>query len=487
VPAPRIAIIGAGPGGIAMAITLREAGFDDFVLFEKAPGVGGTWWHNTYPGAACDVPSALYSFSFAIKRDWSRPYATQPEIRAYFEELVEKYELADRIRLSTAVESARWNDDTSEWHLLTEHGDEYVADVVVSAIGMFNEPHTPAIDGLHDFAGTMFHSGRWDHAHDLAGERVGVIGSAASAVQFVPEIAPRVEQLHVFQRTPNWVLPKQDTPYTAEQLERFRSDPQAMTDARREVWERLEPFITFSVPAVVRAAEDIGRQTIAVVNDPVTRAALTPDFPHGCKRPLVSNDWYPTFNRHNVELVTERIDHITRDAIVTADGRSRPVDTIVLATGFETTKYLAALDVVGRDGRHLRDAWRDGAQAYLGVTTAGFPNLFMLYGPNTNNGSILFMIECQVAYALRHLERMRDEHLAWMDVRPEVMEAYNVALQADMDAVDVWNAACNGYYRGPNGRIVTQWPHNMAEYARRTQQPDVDAFVAGTREVPANG
>jgi len=201
----------------------------------------------------------------------------------------------------------------------------------------------------------------------------------------------------------------------------------------------------------------------------------------------VSNDWYATFNRHNVELVTERIDHITRDAIVTADGRSRPVDTIVLATGFETTKYLAALDVVGRDGRHLRDAWRDGAQAYLGVTTAGFPNLFMLYGPNTNNGSILFMIECQVAYALRHLERMRDEHLAWMDVRPEVMEAYNVALQADMDAVDVWNAACNGYYRGPNGRIVTQWPHNMAEYARRTQQPDVDAFVAGTREVPANG
>jgi cation diffusion facilitator CzcD-associated flavoprotein CzcO len=477
----RIAIIGAGPGGICMAIKLREAGIDDFVIFEKAAGVGGTWYHNTYPGAACDVPSALYSFSFAIKRDWSRPYATQPEIRSYFQELVEKYDLARHIALRTGIVAARWDDDAAEWHLLTEHGAEHVADVVVSAIGMFNEPHVPNIAGLPEFGGTMFHSARWDHDHDLTGERVAVIGSAASAVQFVPEIAPHVAQLFVFQRTPNWVLPKQDEPYTPEQLDRFRTDPEAMLAARREVWDRLEPFITFSIPKVVRASEEFGRQNIAAVRDEKTRAALTPDFPHGCKRPLVSNDWYPTFNRDNVELVTERIERVTRDAIVTSDGITRTIDTIVLATGFETTKYLAALDVVGRNDVHLRNAWRDGAQAYLGVTTAGFPNLFMLYGPNTNNGSILFMIECQVAYVLRHLRRMSDEGLSWIDVRPDVMDAYNRALQSDMDEVDVWNASCNGYYRGPTGRIVTQWPHNMAEYERRTREPDFDAFTTGSR------
>jgi cation diffusion facilitator CzcD-associated flavoprotein CzcO len=473
----RVAVIGAGPGGICMSIKLRDAGIDDFVMFEKAPGIGGTWWHNTYPGAACDVPSALYSFSFEIKRDWSRPYATQREIRAYFEQIVEKYDLARHIRLGTGITSARWDEATTTWTLTTEHGEEHVADVVVSAIGMFNDLHVPDIEGLDDFDGTTFHSARWDHGHDLRGERVAVIGSAASAVQFVPEIAPLVEQLYVYQRTPNWVLPKIDDPYTPEELERLRTDPQAMLDARREVWDRLEPFITFEHPRVVAKSEEFGRANIAVVDDPATRAALTPNFPHGCKRPLVSNDWYPTFNRDNVELVTDRIARITNDGVVTTDGRARTVDTIVLATGFETTKYLSAVDVVGRGGRHIRDAWRDGAQAYLGMTTAGFPNLFMLYGPNTNNGSILFMLECQVAYVMRLLDRMDADDLAWIDVRPEVMDDYNRSLQADMDAITVWNADCNGYYRGPTGRIVTQWPHNMAEYERRTAVEDFAAFV----------
>ncbi|HEY5173576.1 MAG TPA: NAD(P)/FAD-dependent oxidoreductase [Acidimicrobiia bacterium] len=486
----RIAIIGAGPGGICMGIKLREAGFDDFTIFERAPGVGGVWYHNTYPGAACDVQSALYSFSFELKRDWSRPYATQPEIRAYFEHCVEAYGLAPHIRLNTRVSAAHWDDERSEWRVITEpgvtdhldtggaarHAEEHLFDVVIGAVGMFNELHVPDIAGLDEFRGTRFHSARWDHSHDLSGERVAVVGSAASAVQFVPEIAPGVERLHVFQRTPNWVLPKLDTPYTDDELERFRTDPDAIVEERALVWDRLDGFITFSNPRAVRKAQEWGELNLAVVEDAALRRELTPDFPHGCKRPLVSNEWFPTFNRPNVELVTRPIERVTADAIVTVDGATRAVDTIVLATGFDTTKYLSVVDVTGRDDRRLADAWSDGARAYLGLTTAGFPNLFMLYGPNTNNGSILFMIECQVGYVLRHLHRMDTHGLASIDVRVDVMDEYNHALQDDLDAVEVWNAGCNGYYRGPTGRIVTQWPHTMTEYQGRTDRADFDAY-----------
>ncbi len=472
----RIGIIGGGPGGICTGIKLLEAGVDEFTIFERAPGVGGTWFHNTYPGCACDIQSALYSFSFEIKRDWSRPYGTQPEILDYFEHCVDKYGLAPHIRLSTGIAEAHWDDERAVWRLVTEAGDEHEFDVVVSAVGMFNGLKWPDIPGLSEFSGTTFHSAQWDHDHDLTGERVAVIGTAASAVQFLPEIARDVGRLHVFQRTPNWVLPKEDVPYTPEQLERFRTDPDAMLAERREVFERIDPLITFSDPTIVAASQEFAAANMAVVEDPDVRAKLTPDFTHGCKRPLTSNDYYPTFNRPNVELITDPIERITGDAVVTADGVSREVDTIILATGFETTKYLSAIEVTGRGGRSLRDDWRDGAHAYLGIAAAGYPNLFMLYGPNTNNGSLLYMIEQQVAYTMRHLERMRDEHLTWIDVRPEVMDAYNRALDDDLDAVEVWQASCNNYYRGPNGRIATQWPHNMTEYARRTAAPDFDAY-----------
>ena len=472
----RIGIVGAGPGGICMGIKLLDAGIDAFTIFERSPSIGGTWFHNTYPGCACDVQSALYSFSFEIKRDWSRPYATQPEILEYFEHCVEQYGLAPHIRLNTGIASARWDDERALWHLVTEAGDEYEFDVLVSAIGMFNGLHWPDIPGIDRFAGTLFHSARWRNDHDLTGERVAVIGSAASAVQFVPEIAPTVAQLHVFQRTPNWVMPKEDVPYTPEELERFRTDPDAMLEVRRSLFERIDGAITFSDPRVVAASQQMAADSMKVVADLEVRAKLTPDFPHGCKRPLTSNVWYPTFNLPHVELVTDAVERITADGVVTADGVCREVDTIIIATGFETTKYLSAIEVTGRDGRSLSDEWSDGAHAYLGITTAGFPNLFMLYGPNTNNGSILYMIEHQVEYALRHLERMRDDELASIDVRPDVVAAYNVGLQHDLDAVDVWNAGCNGYYRGPNGKIVTQWPHSMTEYEARTRKPDFDAY-----------
>jgi cation diffusion facilitator CzcD-associated flavoprotein CzcO len=472
----RIGIIGAGPGGICMGIKLLEAGIDAFTIFERAPAVGGTWFHNTYPGCACDIQSALYSFSFEIKRDWSRPYGTQPEIRDYFEHCVEKYNLGPHIRLNTGIASARWDDERAVWHLTTEHGEEHEFDVVVSAVGMFNGLKWPDVPGLDDFMGTAFHSAQWNHDHDLTGERVAVIGTAASAVQFVPEIARDVGQLYVFQRTPNWVLPKEDVPYTPEQLERFRTDPDAMLEERRVVFERIDPLITFSDQRIVVASQEFAAANMAVVEDPDVRAKLTPDFTHGCKRPLTSNDWYPTFNRPNVELITEPVERITAEGVVTADGVCRAVDTIIMATGFQTTKYLSAIEVTGRDGRDLGDEWREGAHAYLGITAAGFPNLFMLYGPNTNNGSILYMIEQQVAYTMRHLERLRSEALTWVDVRPEAMEAYNRALDDDLDAVAVWQVSCNNYYRGPGGRIVTQWPHSMTEYQRRTATPDFDAY-----------
>lgn len=472
----QVAVIGAGPGGICTGIRLREAGIDDFVILEKAGGVGGTWWHNRYPGAACDVQSHLYSFSFEPKLDWTRPYATQPEIQRYLEHCVAAYGLAPHLRLGTEVVAACWDEGGALWRLRTGGGDEVLATCVVGATGMFNELAWPDIPGLDTFAGTVFHSARWDHSHDLTGERVGVIGSAASAVQFVPAIAPTVGRLHVFQRTANWVMPKADEPFTDVQLRAFRDDPMAARRLRWELWRALDRFITFDDPQALEGAEAAAREKLEEVADPDVRARLTPDHPVGCKRPLIADDYYVTFNRPNVELVTDAIREVAADGIVTADGTRRALDTIVAATGFRTTRYLAAIDVTGRDGRRLEDAWSEGAQAYLGITTAGFPNLFMLYGPNTNNGSIIFMLECQVAYIVRTLERMRAEGLAWVDVKPGVMASYNAELQRDLDAVGVWQASCSNYYRGPSGRIVTQWPHTMIEYQARTLRPDPGAY-----------
>jgi len=478
---PRIAILGAGPGGLCMGIRLLEAGFGDFVLLEKSGGVGGTWYHNRYPGCACDIPSFLYSFSFEPKVDWSRPYGSQPEILAYMEHCARKFELLPHCRFGNGVRRAVWDERRARWVLGLEKGDTVEADVVVSALGMFNELAWPAIDGQGSFAGTRFHSARWNWDHDLAGETVGVIGSAASAVQFVPEIAKQAGQVHLFQRTANWVLPKEDAPYTAEQLEHFRTNPGTVRALREEMFRRVDGGMTFSDPAALAEMEAAGLGAIEVVRDPELRRKLRPQHPFGCKRPLLSNDYYPAFNRSNLELVTERIERITRDSVVTADGKVRRVDTLIFATGFATTKYLSAIEVVGRGGRRLDDAWRDGPWAYLGITTAGFPNLFMLYGPNTNNGSILEMIEAQADYALRQIRRIADEKLAWIDVRPEPMERYNQDVQQAIARVAVWQAECNGYYRSPSGRVVTQWPYSMSEFRRRTSAPDAGAYESAQR------
>ena len=447
---PRIAIIGAGPGGLCMGIRLREAGFGDFEILEQAGGVGGTWYHNRYPGCACDIPSHLYSFSFEPKLDWTRPYAPQPEILAYLEHCAGKYGLLPHCRFGDGVRRARWDEAEAHWEIGLASGRTVVADVVVSAIGMFNELAVPDIPGLEGFAGTRFHTARWPADHDLSGEAVGVVGSAASAVQLVPEIVKQARQVHLFQRTANWVGPKEDTPFSEELLRRFREEPDFARKVRQQIFDSLGGPAAFD-----RVRDDM----VAACH--ANLAQLVPDHPWGAKRPLFSNDYYPAFNRPNLELVTDRIERVTPRGIVTADGRERPLDTLILATGFQATKFLSAIDVRGRGGRSIAEAWADGAQAYKGVATAGFPNLFMLYGPNTNADSILTMIEYEVDHVLRQIQRIAREGLAWIDVKPDVMAAYNDEIQRELRSFAMWRAGAPDYYRTAGGRIVTQWPRSM--------------------------
>ncbi len=475
----RIAIIGAGPGGLCMGKRLLDEGFTDFVLLEKSDGVGGTWNLNRYPGCECDIPSALYSFSFEIKADWSKPYGTQPEILGYMRHVADQHGLLPHVRLGNGVTGARWDEARATWTLNLESGDTLEAHAVVSAIGMFNALSWPDIAGLDSFGGTMFHSGRWDWDHDLEGERVAVIGSAASAVQFVPEIVKTAGRVHLFQRSANWVTPKVDAPYTQEQLAAFRADPTPLLVMRAEIEDRVNNGMLFQNTETLEQAVAASLSQIALVEDPAVRAKLVPTHPFGCKRPLMSNVYYPAFNEPHLELVTDAITAVTETGVVTADGTVREVDTIIIATGFAATKYLSAIDIVGRDGRSIDEAWKDGAQAYLGVTTTGFPNLFMLYGPNTNNGSILTMIEYQVEHILGHLRRLASDGIAWIDVRPEPMARYNDEVQRAIATVEVWQADCHGYYRTPSGRIVTQWPFSMTEFQQRTSRIDPDAFEVG--------
>lgn len=477
----RIGIVGAGVGGICAAVRLREAGYDDVVVLEKSGEVGGTWNHNRYPGLQCDVQSHLYSFSFEPLWAWSRPYGNGPEIRAYMNHVVDAYGLRPLIRFDTPVETAVWDDDRGVW-TVTGGGGSFEFDVLVASPGMFNELNWPDIAGRDEFAGASFHSARWDWDVDWAGRRVGVIGSAASAVQFIPELARTAGHLTIFQRAANWVLPKDDTPYTEEELEYWRTHPDEVLARRRMLFEQADPNLTFSNPKALELHRVNLEKALAQVEDPVTREKLRPTVPYGCQRPLFSNHYFPVFNQPDVALVTEPIERITPAGVRTAGGADHELDVLVFATGFQTTKYLSVIDVTGRGGLRLADSWADGAHAFKGVTTAGFPNLFMIYGPNTNNGSIIYMIEAQVDYVVDHLAWMDADDLAWVDVRPAAEAAYNAEIDGLIDRVGPWQAGtCRNYYRGPGGRVVTQWPGAMTEYRRRTEEPDADAYEAVPR------
>lgn len=476
-----VLIIGAGSSGICMGVQLKDAGVNDFLILDKASGVGGTWYHNTYPGASCDVQSHLYSFSFEPKLDWSKPFGGQAEILQYLNHCTDKYGLRERIRFNTEVVSTTWDDDSQTWTTIIGTGDAITSRVVVSALGMFNNIVWPSIKGRETFSGESFHSARWDHDCDLRGKKVGVIGIAASAIQFVPEIADQVSELHLFQRTANWVVPKSNTPYTAEELQAFRDQPSLVKTSREETYRLWNTLATFKEKELLSEIEKSGLARIAEVHDPKTREALTPQHPFGCKRPLFSDVYYPVFNKNHVNLVTTDIEAIRSEGVTTADGTTTEVDVLIYSTGFETTTYVGAIDVRGKNGLPIKEAWSDGPQAYLGITTHGFPNLFMLYGPNTNQGCILVMIEQQVKYVVRQLETMKAQGQVARDVRQKVMDNFNDKLQEDIKEIDVWQHSCGNdfYYRaGPSGRFVTQWPKSMDDFVLETAKPDEYAYEA---------
>jgi len=477
-----VAVLGAGFGGLAVAHRLAKDGIHDLVIFERDDGVGGTWRANTYPGAACDVPSHLYSLSFAPNPYWSSAYAAQPEILAYIEDCYDCFDVRRKVRTNTAIVSARWDPDASSWTLRDVDGNDYRADVLVSAIGMFNTPKLPNIAGLADFGGAVFHSGRWDADHDVTGERVAVIGTGASAIQIVPAIAERTAQLDVYQRSAPWVLPRRNEQYSSDQQDRFAAHHDEALEHRRLLHDMFEQTTAFladdpmAVTLATMALEYLDRK----VPDAELRAELTSNQPFGCTRTLVSSDWYPTLQRDDVELITTGIEAITATGIRCVDGSERPVDTIVLCTGFHASDYLRGIEVTGRDGVNLHDRWDGVPSAYHGMAVPGFPNFFMLYGPNTNQGgnSILLMLESQAQFVASALQATREAGAAWVDVTPRAMADYETALRSDL-AGTVWAGGCRTYFHSDDGHIVTQLPHTAGWYAHATHTMDRADFNLG--------
>ena len=492
---PRIAIIGAGFSGIGMAMRLQAAGIASFEIFEAASEVGGTWFHNSYPGAACDIASHLYSFSFRRKHDWTKTYAGHEEILEYLKTCMREQDLYAKTRLNTAIETAVYDDDTSCWTLTTAAGEQLEYDVVIFGCGQLNEPQRPSIPGLDEFQGEIFHSARWNHDFDLAGKRVAVIGNGASSAQFVPEIAKSVASLAVFQRTPSWIVPRRDFPYSETQKRRFRKIPGVESLHRLGIfWFNESGFLAFRpgqkwwglIQGSDKAEEWQGvalRHLEKQVADPELRAKLTPHYGIGCKRVLLSNDWYPTLQRDNTELVTDRITKITADAIETEAGTTGPLDAIILGTGFDSTKFMSSVKITGSAGIDLATAWADGPQAHLGITVAGFPNLFMLYGPNTNlgHGTIIFMIECQIRYIRTCIKHMRKARLKTLAVDPQAQADFNRQLQDDLSK-SVWASGCASWYVTADGKVQNNWSGFMLGYWKRTLRPDFDDFVAVREE-----
>src|ERR1700719_1609283 len=414
---PKVAVIGAGPGGIAMGIQLARGGHE-FTIFDRGDGFGGTWRNNTYPGAACDVPSHFYSYSFALNPRWSKTFANQPEILAYIEKVAADHDLAQHLVPRTRVTTLRWSDTDQRWTLTGEDGQTREFDIVVSAVGMLDVPSIPEIPNAHRFRGRAFHSSQWDHSRSTAGQRVASIGTGASAVQYVPEIAADTAHLTVFQRTPIWVSPRYDEPFTPEQQELFEHDPVEALKVRDAAYQDYEAANFAVDSAMTKELTGMAHSyLLRKVKDPELRAKLTPSYPVGCKRPLQSRTWFPTFALPNVALETSPIVELTERGLRTADGTEHEVDTIIYGTGFRAADFLGSLDVYGRSGRRLHDDWRDGAEAYLGTVVPGYPNLFTLYGPNTNGvTSIIYILEAQAEFVRRVLDRMGRHKLQSVEI-----------------------------------------------------------------------
>jgi cation diffusion facilitator CzcD-associated flavoprotein CzcO len=489
-PHARVAIVGSGFAGLGAAIRLRQAGVEDVLVFERADDVGGTWRDNAYPGCACDVPSHLYSFSFAPNPGWSRAFSRQPEIWAYLRACAERFGVRDRVRTGHELERADWEEAARRWRLQTTGG-TYTADVLVSAVGAFSEPAVPRLAGLETFAGAAFHSARWKHGHDLRGRRVAVVGTGASAVQLVPEIQPLVARLHVFQRTAPWIVPRRDRALTPLEHRLYRRVPRAQRLARAGIyWGREMLVPAFRHPRLMAVNARIARHHLeASVPDPALRARLTPDYTIGCKRILLSNDYLPALTRPNVELVTDPIAEVRPHAIVTRDGVEREVDTIVFGTGFRVADMPIAERLHGRGGVRLADVWAGSPRAHLGTTVAGFPNLFLLLGPNTGLGhtSVVVMIESQIAHLLAALRHLEASGAAALEPRPEA-QARSVAHVQQRMRGTVWTAGgCASWYLDRTGRNSTLWPDFTWRFRRRLERldPREYAVLAGPRAAGA--
>lgn len=469
----RVAVIGSGFSGLGTAIRLQQQGIEDFLVFERADDVGGTWRDNTYPGCACDVMSHLYSFSFAPNPRWKSTFGKQRELFDYLRDCADQFGVRSRIRFRHELTEARWDDLRKRW-LLSTTGGNYTARVLVTGTGYLSEPAVPDIPGLADFQGTVFHSARWRHDLDLTGHRVAVIGTGASAIQFVPAIQPEVGHLDLYQRTPPWIGPKNDKVNSALQTRLLTSVPGYQRFRRNfNMWGREILAFVMARPALAAKMQKMASDHLKKsVPDERLRAALTPDYIMACKRLLFSNTYYPAIQQPNVELVTDGIAKVTADSVVTADGRERPVDTIILGTGFEAVRRPIADRLFGRDGVSLKEAWSEGMSAHRGTGVTGFPNLFMLLGPNTTLGhsSQVIMIEAQITYLLNALRTMDRRGLASVEVLPEAQRAYNEQLERRLDGT-VWNAGnCRSWYLDEHGRNPSIWPTYTWRFRRATRR-----------------
>jgi cation diffusion facilitator CzcD-associated flavoprotein CzcO len=485
---PSVAVIGAGLGGLAAGIKLKEAGFDDVTILEKAAKVGGTWRDNSYPGCCCDVPVALYQYSFAPSLKWSHLFPRYNEVQQYTEDLADNFGLRPHLRLDEETKSAVWDDKRAVWKLTTSKGKTYEANAIVAALGQLNRPQLPAIEGRDSFKGPTFHSARWNHAVDLKGKRVAIIGSAASAVQIIPEVAKTAAHLSVFQRTPNWVVPRLDRPITEEEKALAMTAPHVAMMSRDLVYQNSDYLFwqAFSWTEVGRAAYTrVALNHLAEqVADPELRKKLTPDYPIGCKRILFADDYYPALMRDNVALITDGIAKITPTGIDTKDGKHHAFDVIVYATGFETTGWHWSMDVVGKNERHLQDEWKDRPEAYLGISVANFPNMFVLYGPNTNLGhnSITFMLERQIEYTVKALNELHARGGAAMDVTAAAQARFNKELQAGLAKTTWADPHCRSWYKNDRGEVTQNWSSHTRDYAKAVERVDWADYVVRPRQ-----
>ncbi len=468
-----VAIIGAGFGGIGLAIRLQQQGVQDFVIYEQAADVGGVWRDNIYPGAACDVPSHLYSFSFEPNPDWGRSYGPQEEIHRYLQHCAKKYQLNKHIKFDTAVRALDFCENTGLWKITLANGQHAKARAVVLAIGALNIPQYPEIEGIEKFGGKIMHTAEWDPDYALEGKRVAVIGTGASAIQVVPAIQPEVASLALFQRTPPWVMPKFDRPQSAARQARLRRWP-----VLQKVIRSLQYLLAESVvPAfmwdsfLTRFGESMGRRYLQkVVADPQLRKQLTPNYAMGCKRVLLSDNYYPALTQKNVSLLSAGVSHLDESAIYSSDGNRLEVDAIVLATGFKVPVSGAPMPVRGLAGRELNDDWATGSQAYKGMAVSGYPNLLYIMGPNTGPGntSVIFYIESQIHYILQYLRALRANPNEYMDVKSEVQKNFNEDVQRRFKGT-TWTSGCNSWYLTADGKNTTLWPSFSWQYRLRTR------------------